>query len=121
MVKQEIGRSCAHGAAPCGIVLTGGTALLSNISGLAASILGMPVRVGLPQGMLGIKNNMRTPACTAGIGLLAYASRKEAYDELHRNTTGSILNRIKDRLTQVAEHRDFLEIMNKKKKGVSYV
>jgi len=121
MVSQEIGVARSHGAPPGSVVLTGGTALLSNISRLAASVLGMPARIGLPHGVLGMKNSMRTPAYTAGIGLLAYTCRMDGEAELLRTAEGSMLNRIKDTVKRLTGHKDFLEIMHKKKKGVSYV
>ena len=121
MVGQEIREARSHGAPPCSVVLTGGTALLGNIAGLASSILGMPVRIGLPQGVLGMKNSMRTPAYAAGFGLLAYTCQMDGQADLVRNAEGGMLSRIKDRVKKLTGHKDFLEIMHKKKKGVSYV
>jgi cell division protein FtsA len=121
MVRQELTNASIQGPAPCSAVLTGGTALLNGISVLAASMLGMPARVGLPQGVSGMKNSMMTPAYAAGIGLLAYAHQAEDESELLHDMAESMFERMKNRFKKLAGYKDFLETMNKKKKGVSYV
>jgi hypothetical protein len=81
----------------------------------------MPARVGLPQGVLGMKHGMKTPAYAAGTGLLAYAHQRGAREGFISDTAESLIGRLKDRFIRFAGYRDFLEIPNKKKKGVSYV
>ena len=63
---------------PYGLVLTGGGALLSGMCDLAAEIFGMPVRVGMPQSVIGgeqastIPDMLKSPIYATGYGLLAY-------------------------------------------------
>ena len=96
-VREELGKFGAGDAAVCSVVLTGGTALLSDISDLAASVLAVPVRVGLPQGVAGMKNILRTPSYAAVVGLVAYAC-----SEGRRGST-AVMTRAAGVLARVAE------------------
>ncbi|MBI5076157.1 MAG: cell division protein FtsA [Nitrospirae bacterium] len=109
------------GDAVCTAVLIGGTALLGSITDLAASVLAMPARVGLPQGVVGMKNSMRTPSYAAVAGLVAYAARKEEEAAPHINRVAGVMTRVAEKMKNSSGYKDFLEIFQKKKKGVSYV
>jgi cell division protein FtsA len=101
--------------------LAGGTALLDNISGLAASVLGLPARLGMPQGISGMKGGLRDPAYAAAAGLLAYAFEHESLSRIFSAGAGSIIGNMKKRVKELTGYKEFLEMMQKKKKGVSYV
>lgn len=120
-VGEEFRKFSVREAAACSVVLTGGTALLPGISGLAASVLAMPARVGLPQGVPGLKNTLRTPPYAAVAGLVAYAAQKEEGAALLHDRTAGMLARVTDKIKKAIGYKDFLEIDQKKKKGVSYV
>jgi cell division protein FtsA len=119
-VREELGTFSA-GAVAFPVILTGGTALLSNISGLAASVLAVPARVGLPQGVAGMKNTLRTPAYAAVVGLVAYAAQREKEAALLHDRTAGLMARVAEKIKNAFGYKDFLEIVQKKKKGVSYV
>ncbi|MCP4716632.1 MAG: cell division protein FtsA, partial [Deltaproteobacteria bacterium] len=57
-----------------GAILTGGTSLLGGICDIASRQLGVPVRIGQPQGVTGI-TDVRTPAYAAGVGLILFAAQ----------------------------------------------
>jgi len=63
--------------ATSGIVITGGTALLSNIQELAEQIFDLPVRVGVPYGVGGVTDIVNTPQCSTGVGLVKYGIGKK--------------------------------------------
>jgi len=121
MIKQEIRGTFPHGPVPCSAVLAGGTALLDNISGLAAAVLGIPARLGMPQGVSCIKGSLRDPAYAAAVGLLAYAFEHESLNGISSAAAGSIIGSMKKRVKDLTGYKEFLEMMQKKKKGVSYV
>jgi cell division protein FtsA len=120
LVRQEMRRACPQGPYPRSAVLTGGTAYLDNMSGLAASILGIPTRLGMPQGKFGIQGSLRNPACAAAIGLLSYAVEHSVLDRMTA-LPGSVIGNMKKRVTDLTGYKDFLAMLQKKKKGVSYV
>jgi cell division protein FtsA len=73
MVLQEIKRSGYDGLLPAGLVLTGGSALLPGIRNLASRVLGMPVRVAYPENLVGMVDQLDSPAYAASVGLLKWA------------------------------------------------
>ena len=72
MVNRELLASGQKNRINAGIVLTGGTALLVNLVDLAEQIFDMPVRVGYPSGIGGRIDEIHTPRCTTGVGLVLY-------------------------------------------------
>jgi cell division protein FtsA len=54
------------------VVLTGGTSQLTGVSGLAAQVLGRPVRVGRPLGIGRLPEEARGPAFAVLAGMLVY-------------------------------------------------
>jgi cell division protein FtsA len=56
-----------------GVVLTGGTSLMSGVVELAEQVLEMPVRIGLPQGLGGLAANVADPRYSTGVGLVIHA------------------------------------------------
>ena len=72
-VQQEIKRSGYDGLIPAGVVLTGGTSLLPGIRKLANEVLGLPVRVAQPENLLGLVDQLYSPAYSTSVGLLNWA------------------------------------------------
>jgi len=64
-----------------GVVLTGGAVLLEGMSELAEEILGVPVRIGFPQGVRGITQLVHGPQYATGVGLVKYGA--QALTEAH--------------------------------------
>lgn len=73
MILQEIRRSGYDGLLPAGIVLTGGTAQLRGITEVAERVLNVPARVARPKNIVGMVENLNSPAYATGIGLLHWA------------------------------------------------
>ena len=55
-----------------GIVLTGGSALMEGSTDLAESVFGLPVRMGKPIGVIGLKDAVDNPMYATGVGLVLY-------------------------------------------------
>jgi len=71
-VREAIA-STPHGQQlAAGLVLTGGGALLGNITELAEQVLGIPVRFGVPQDIVA-PSSMEDPSYATAIGLLRFA------------------------------------------------
>jgi cell division protein FtsA len=73
LLHQEIRRSGYDNLLPAGMVLTGGTSLLPGIRPLAAKILNMPVRVARPDNLLGLVDQLHSPAYSTSVGLLRWS------------------------------------------------
>ena len=64
-----------------GLVLTGGGALIGDVAELAEEVLGLPVRLGIPQDIVA-PSMMQDPSYATAIGLLRLAGSE--YDEIGR-------------------------------------
>jgi cell division protein FtsA len=72
LIQGELKRSGFEELIPAGIVLTGGASLIDGVLELAESVFQMPVRLGLPQHVGGLKEVLQNPAYSTGVGLLLY-------------------------------------------------
>ena len=73
LILAEIENSGYDGLLPAGIVLTGGSAQLRGITSVAERILGVPARVALPRNLVGLVDQLHSPAYATGVGLLRWA------------------------------------------------
>ncbi len=76
LVQAEIRRSGFEDMIAAGIVLTGGTSKMEGVVELAEEIFHMPVRLGAPQNISGLKDIVNNPIYSTGVGLLQYAKNK---------------------------------------------
>lgn len=77
MVGLEVKRSGFGGMTPSGVVVTGGGAMTVGAIESARRSLAMPVRIGMPQRVTGLIDEITTPAYTAAVGLLLYSEKAE--------------------------------------------
>lgn len=72
IIAQEIDKYHLKSVMPTGLVLTGGGSLLVGFTDLATEILGMPVRLGSPQGAYDLPESLKSPIFATGYGLLVH-------------------------------------------------
>jgi cell division protein FtsA len=77
MVGLELKKSGYGGQTPAGIVVTGGGARTIGIAESAKRTLAMPVRVGYPEGLKGIIDEVQDPAFAAVVGLITYGAKSD--------------------------------------------
>jgi cell division protein FtsA len=82
LMKQEIKRSGYDGLLPAGMVLTGGSSRLPGIRMLASDVMGMPVRLGEPANLVGMVDQLRSPAFSTSVGLVHWAMLMSEVDPL---------------------------------------
>jgi cell division protein FtsA len=66
-------RSGYDGLLPAGMVLTGGSSALPGIRDLASKVLGVPVRIARPENLIGLIDQLNSPAYSTSVGLLNWA------------------------------------------------
>ncbi len=87
LVLQEIRHSGYGGLLPAGVVLTGGSSLIPGTRQLAAQVMGIPARIAQPQNLVGLTDQLNTPAFSTSVGLLEWAllmSESSQYIDHHR-------------------------------------
>jgi len=70
LVQAELRRSGFEDSVASGIVLTGGASLMPGALELAENIFRMPVRLGIPQGAIGLSEVIHSPIYATAVGLL---------------------------------------------------
>ncbi len=77
LVKREIEKSGYEDKLASGAVITGGSTILEGTPELAELVLGMPVRRGLPKGVGGLVDVVKTPSYATGVGLVQYGFKNQ--------------------------------------------
>jgi len=77
MVAEEIQKSGFAGLTPSGVVLVGGGAMTVGVTEACRRSLSLPVRVGIPDKVGGLVDDILDPAFTAPIGLLVFGFQDE--------------------------------------------
>jgi cell division protein FtsA len=75
LVQAELRRSGFEDLIAAGVVLTGGSSKIEGLVDLAEEIFHMPVRLGVPQSVMGLVDVVRNPIYATGVGLLLFGSQ----------------------------------------------
>ncbi|MEM6732061.1 MAG: cell division protein FtsA, partial [Myxococcota bacterium] len=97
LVHQEIQRTGYEDLLASGVVITGGATLLDGMPELAEDILGLPVRLGVPQGIGGLVDVVRNPMYATGVGLVLYGcehAEHRYFKVREENVYGKVRNRM---------------------------
>jgi cell division protein FtsA len=89
LIREEVKRSGHAGMLPAGVVLTGGASRLAGAAELARDVLEMPVRIGAPQGVGGLMDQLSNPAFATPIGLLLWGAEHVGAEPLTAYSNGS--------------------------------
>ncbi|MEE3234755.1 MAG: cell division protein FtsA [Candidatus Latescibacterota bacterium] len=73
LIREAIDSSPQKTLLPAGLVLTGGGAMLKNVTELAEEVLDVPVRIGAPQGVVAAPQSVHETSFAVGLGMLRYA------------------------------------------------
>jgi cell division protein FtsA len=98
MVNRELLHSGQKNRINAGVVLTGGTSLLVNLVDLAEQIFDLPVRIGYPTRIGGKVDDVYTPRCTTGVGLVMYG-REHQMNALDHDT--GVMKRMKGLIKKI--------------------
>lgn len=72
LVAMEIKRSGYRDYLAGGVVITGGASLMPGLTELVKKRLGLPVRIGAPEKIKGLVENINSPVYATAIGLIRY-------------------------------------------------
>ena len=97
LIKREIYRAEMENLIPSGIVLTGGSALLNDVTEIAESVFNLPTRLGKPTGIGGLVDVVNNPMYATGVGLVIYGAKNQTRKKF-RIRDGNIFNRVMGRM-----------------------
>lgn len=81
LIGHEIQKVGLRELLASGVVITGGSALLPGLIEVGESILGLPVRRGVPQGVGGLLDVIKSPIYATGVGLVLYGAKNLSRQE----------------------------------------
>lgn len=89
LVQTELRRSGFEELLSSGIVLTGGTSVMTGMVELGEEVFHMPVRLGLPHYLGGLSEVVRNPRYSTAVGLLLHGLQQRKRRDMVKMTTGS--------------------------------
>lgn len=104
LVKREIEKTGYEDLLASGVVITGGSTLLPGTAELAEEVIGLPVRGGVPRGVGGLVDVVRSPMFATGVGLALYGSQHmdRRFVKVRNdsdNVYGKVITRMREWLT----------------------
>lgn len=93
IIKKELISKGYGDKYPGGVVLTGGSALLPGIADLSSEILNVQTRLGLPQGVAGLTEELRHPGFSTAVGLVSFAGNKTNFKQGKRDKDTSTVKK----------------------------
>lgn len=97
LVHREIAKSGYAETLASGMVMTGGSSLLSGMIEMAEEVFSVPVRLGVPCHVGGLIDVISSPIYATGVGLVLYGIHR-ADKNFFRIREGSIFSKVKDRM-----------------------
>ena len=77
MVRLDLDRENLNNRVPSGVIVTGGGAETVGVIESAKRMLSLPVRIGVPQGVGGLIDDVINPGFAIPIGLVLYGAKSE--------------------------------------------
>jgi cell division protein FtsA len=96
LVQAELRRSGFEELIAAGIVLTGGSSKMEGVVELAEEIFHMPVSLGSPKHVTGLKDIVRNPIYATGVGLLLYGKQREEESRGRGGRSSSVVKRLRN-------------------------
>jgi cell division protein FtsA len=100
LVQHEIQRAGLEEAIASGVVITGGSTLLSGMTEMAEEVLGVPVRRGLPKGIGGLVDVVKSPVFATAVGLVIYGAQQGAGSPYFKIREENVYRKVKNRMKE---------------------
>jgi cell division protein FtsA len=75
LIAREIHTSGYEDLISAGVVLTGGASLMEGMEEISEQIFDLPVRIGYPNSVEGLKDVVKSPIHATGVGLVIYGAQ----------------------------------------------
>jgi len=101
IANREIKKSGYSDVLGAGVVITGGTARLTNLDRFAEEIFNLPVKLGIPKKIGGLTDIVLDPIYATGVGLILYGFEKKNVSLIPREKGMSIIDSLKKRFEEL--------------------
>ncbi|MGA1842143.1 MAG: cell division protein FtsA [bacterium] len=106
LIAREIHSSGYEDLISAGVVLTGGASLMEGMVEIAEQIFDLPVRIGYPNCIEGLRDIVKTPIHSTGVGLVLYGAQN--IDTYRKSQDGGvfygIVNKMKNMMSDFFVH-----------------
>ena len=102
LVHREIQKCGYEDLLASGVVITGGSTLLAGMPELAEEVMGLPVRRGMPRGIGGLVDVVKSPMYATGVGLVVYGAKHQDR-RLFRIREENVYKKVKGRMREWLE------------------
>ena len=92
--------SCPAAVLASGVVITGGSTLLAGMPEMAEEVLGMPVRRGMPRGIGGLVDVVKSPMYATAVGLVMYGAKQQANSPYFKIREDNVYRKVKNRMKE---------------------
>jgi cell division protein FtsA len=89
LIIAQLQQSGVGTSMPAGVVLTGGSSMLPNITKIAKKVFKVPARVGYPKGLEGLVDEIISPAYSTTQGLILYGANSNGEGRIS-DSVGSV-------------------------------
>jgi cell division protein FtsA len=100
LVQHEIQKAGLEEMLASGVIVTGGSTLLSGMPEMAEEVLGMPVRRGLPRGIGGLVDVVKSPMYATAVGLVLYGARQQEGSPYFKIREENVYRKVKSRMKE---------------------
>ena len=98
LVARDLARAGFQDAATAGVVVTGGTSIMEGVPELAEGVFDQPVRRGVPQGVGGLADVIRSPIYATAVGLVLHGARGYGPGAAASSAEGHLFGRLARRV-----------------------
>ncbi len=81
-------------------MITGGSTLLAGMPELAEEVLGVPVRRGLPRGIGGLVDVVKSPMYATAVGLVMYGANQQENSPYFKIREDNVYRKVKNRMKE---------------------
>jgi cell division protein FtsA len=99
-VQHEIQKCGLEEQIASGVVITGGSTLLHGMVEMAEEVLGVPVRRGLPKGIGGLVDVVKSPVFATAVGLVIYGAQQGAGSPYFKIREENVYRKVKNRMKE---------------------
>jgi cell division protein FtsA len=100
LVDREVRRAGFMQQAASGVVVTGGSSIMEGVPELAEQLFDLPVRLGVPTGVGGLKEVVSSPMYATGVGLVLYGWQHRDRQGFSRSSEHTLVDKVLKRMMQ---------------------
>src|SRR5512135_722114 len=98
LVQHEIQKCGMEELLASGVVITGGSTLLSGMPEMAEEVLGVPVRRGMPRGIGGVVSVVKGPQFATAVGLVLYGAKQAETSPHFKIREDNVYRKVRNRM-----------------------